>query len=93
MSQLEVLVPVAATRTQQHALAPRLADLSGIRIGWLDNRKANAGELLRQVAGELRAAGHDFESVWARKNATAAAPDDVMAHLKTCHAVVLAISD
>ena len=55
--------------------------------------KANAGELLRNVAEVLRTRGHGFEMVIAAKNATAAAPDAVMAHLKTCDAVVLAISD
>ena len=93
MSRLEVLVPVAETRVERRPLAPRLTRLSGARIGWLDNRKANAGALLGYVADALRADGFDFEVVRAAKNATAAAPDDVMAHLKTCHAVVLAIAD
>lgn len=93
MSQIEILVPIAATRTQNRPLAPRLASLAGRRIAWLDNMKANAGELLREVAQALRDAGHAFEVVTAAKNATAAAPDAVMMHLKTCDAVVLAISD
>lgn len=93
MTTVEVLVPVAATRVKNNALAPRLAALTGKRIAWLDNMKANAGELLRCVAAELHSRGHSFEFVTAAKNATAAAPDTVMAHLKTCDAVVLAISD
>ena len=93
MTTVEVLVPVAATRVHDRPLAPRLTSLNGKRIGWLDNMKANAGDLLRGVADVLRAGGHSFEFVTAAKNATAAAPDAVMAHLKTCDAVVLAISD
>jgi hypothetical protein len=93
MTIVEVLIPVAATRVKDHPLAPRLTALSGKRIAWLDNMKANAGELLRGVADVLRAGGHRFEIITAAKNATAAAPDTVMAHLKTCDAVVLAISD
>ncbi len=93
MTTVEVLIPVAATRIKERPLAPRLTSLVGKRIAWLDNMKANAGELLRNVAEVLRARGHGFEMVIAAKNATAAAPDAVMAHLKTCDAVVLAISD
>lgn len=93
MSLIEILSPVAATRVATRPLAPRLATLTAKRIGWLDNMKANAGELLRAVERELRAAGHDFVSSTAAKNATAAAPEAVMTHLKTCDAVVLAIAD
>ena len=93
MSTIEILVPVAATRVAERPLAPRLASLSGARIGWLDNRKANAGELLRRIAAALAASGHAFAAIHAAKNATAAAPAGVMAHLKTCDAVVLAIAD
>ena len=93
MTIVEVLVPVAATRVVDRPLAPRLASLSGKRIAWLDNMKANAGALLRYTALALHDSGHAFEIVLAAKNATAAAPDTVMAHLKTCDAVVLAIAD
>ena len=93
MSQLEILIPVAVTRNEQHALAPRLSRLTGARIGWLDNRKANAGSLLREVVAEWRSAVHDFAMLWTEKNATLAAPEAVLAQLKTCHAVVLAIAD
>lgn len=92
MNPIEVLVPVAATRVVLRPLARRLTQLAGARIGWLDNQKANAGELLRQLAVLLRT-GIDFELVHLAKNATAAAPDAIMAHLKRCDAVVLAIAD
>ena len=93
MPIVEVLVPVAATRVVDRPLAPRLSTLSGKRIAWLDNMKANAGTLLRYTAQILREQGHSFELVTDAKNATAAAPAGVMAHLKTCDAVVLAIAD
>ena len=93
MPSIEVLVPVAATRVVDRALAPRLSTLNGKRIAWLDNMKANAGALLRYTAQLLHEQGHSFEIVTAAKNATAAAPAGVMAHLKTCDAVVLAIAD
>ncbi len=93
MTIVEVLSPVAATRVVNRPLAPRLTALTGKRIALLDNMKANAGALLRYVSQLLQAQGHSFEIVNAAKNATAAAPAAVMAHLKTCDAVVLAIAD
>ncbi len=93
MTTLEVFVPTAATRVVRAPLAARHGDLHGRRIGWLDNMKANAGALLAEVSAQLHARGFEFEAVQAAKDATAAAPADVMAHLKTCDAVVLAIAD
>lgn len=93
MSTLDILVPVAQTRVSAHPLAPRAGTLEGLRIGWLDNLKANAAGLLGGVESGLRRQGLAFEAVHAAKNATAPAPDDVMAHLRTCDAVVLAIAD
>jgi len=90
---IEVLVPVAPSRIIERPLAPRLTTLAGKRIGWLDNLKANAGALLADLADAFAARGFVFERVLAAKNATAAAPADVMAHLKSCDAVVLAIAD
>ena len=93
MNVLEVLSPVPATRTKHGTLAPRLTRLAGRRLGLLDNLKANAGDLLRQVAAHLGRAGQSFDIVTVTKNATAAAPASVMAHLKQCDAVILAIAD
>ncbi|MCB1748256.1 MAG: hypothetical protein H6977_12800 [Gammaproteobacteria bacterium] len=92
MAIVEVLVPVAATRTTAHPLAARPARLAGARIGWLDNLKANAGALLDGIAAQL-AADAVAPALRMTKNATAAAPEAVMAHLRTCDAVVLAIAD
>ena len=92
MNEIEVLVPVAPLRIEQRPLAPRLRQLRGARIGWLDNSKANAGALLAAVADALRMQ-HDFATIVESKDATAAAPELVMAHLQTCDAVVLAIAD
>lgn len=93
MSTIEVLVPVAPSRVANHPLAPRRAGLDSLRIAWLDNMKANAAGLLDAVATTLRARGLRFEAVRLSKNATAAAPAGVMAHLLACDAVVLAIAD
>lgn len=93
MTIIEVLVPVAATHVVDRPLAPRLTSLTGKRIGCLDNRKANAGALLQHTVQALHERSHGFEIITVTKNATAAAPDAVMAQLKTCDAVVLAIAD
>lgn len=93
MPRIEILSPVAVTRTPTYSLAPRPDSLRGRRLGWLDNLKANAGSLLDFTARQLAAAGSQFESFHATKNATAAAPPELLAHLKTCDAVVLAIAD
>lgn len=93
MNMIEVLVPTASTRTPKLPLAERLGETSTARIALLDNMKANAPELLHELAETLHASGHQFERVRLSKNATAAAPEVVMAHLKTCDAVVLAIAD
>ena len=62
-------------------------------IGFLNNRKANAGFLLTQVETHLREAWGDFTVVTGEKNAALAAPADVQARLSTCDAVVFAIGD
>lgn len=93
MSKIEVLVPTAVPRVEKRSLAPRLDQLAGARIGWLDNMKANAGALLYEIAQALQSNGLDFKIIVASKGATAAAPDSVITHLKTCDAVVLAIAD
>lgn len=93
MATLEILVPTAEVRSVSLALAPRLEQLDGKRIGWLDNLKANAGLLLREIANAVNQNGVEFERVVASKNATAAAAPSVMSHLETCDAVVLAIAD
>jgi len=93
MPRIEILSPVAATRTTTCPLAARPDSLHGRRIGWVDNLKANAGVLLDAMSQQLAARGCAFESLHATKNATAAAPPALLAHLQSCDAVVLAIAD
>ena len=88
--------PVPPSVVTERPLADRLGrptGLAGARIGLLDNRKANAGALLAAVAGELAARHPDLETVVEQKLASAAAPDDVLDRLRSCHAVILAIAD
>lgn len=93
MAEIEIYSPIARTRITTRPLATRPDSLSGRRIGWCDNLKANAGPLLEFTQQQLAANGLQFESFHGTKNATAAAPPALLAHLQTCDAVVLAIAD
>jgi hypothetical protein len=42
--------PTVESDLGAHRIAPRLADLEGLRIGLLGNRKLNAAELLAETA-------------------------------------------
>jgi hypothetical protein len=53
ISGVTVFVPTGAIETEVHALAPRLADVRGARIGVLDNHKEFAHLVLRGIAGRL----------------------------------------
>jgi hypothetical protein len=90
---LEFLDPVPPSVVAERPLAPRLAALGGRRLALLDNQKANAGDLLRHVGEHLARRHPDLELITERKAATEAAPEQVMEHLRTCDAVILAIAD
>ena len=93
MGHIEVLSPVADTRVDEVPLAPRNGDLRGKTIGFLNNRKANAGLLLEHVEALLHARYGDFATFKGEKNAALGAPKDVLAGLAACDAVVFAIGD
>ena len=93
MAEIEVFIPTAETRNVAFLLANRLGCLAGKKVAWVDNQKANAHALLAGAAGVLRSQQPEFEISFHSKNATREAPDALIAHLKTCDAVVLAIAD
>jgi hypothetical protein len=47
--------PRGVVEAVPHALAPRVADLTGLRLGVLDNTKWNGGKLLREIVRLLEA--------------------------------------
>ena len=49
-----VFDPRGVVETEPLALSPRARDLSGLRLGVLDNTKWNANRLLRKTAAMLR---------------------------------------
>ena len=93
MAFIEVLNPVAESRARDLPLARRDANLRGKSIGFLNNRKANAGLLLEKVEELLRARCGDFSIIKGEKNASMAAPEAVMTKLSLCDAAIVAIGD
>ncbi len=93
MGFIEVLNPVAEARAAELPLAQRVAELRGKTIGFLNNRKANAGLLLQHVEEILRRRFGEFTVVRGDKNAAMGAPEKVMAKLSCCDVVVTAVGD
>ena len=93
MGLIEVLNPTADSRAQDLPLARRLTDLRDKTIGFLNNRKANAGLLLEHVERLLHERFGDFSIVKGEKNASMGAPEKVLNKLFLCDAVVTAIGD
>jgi hypothetical protein len=93
MAFIEVLNPTADARARELPLARRHPVLRGKTIGFLNNRKANAGLLLQKVEELLRVRCGDFSVIKGEKNASMAAPEAVMAKLSVCDAAVVAIGD
>ena len=85
--------PVSPPRVTNRAIAARPATLDGLRIGLLDNQKANAGALLDGVGAAVLERFDNVELVREFKIATSASPEAVMGRLQSCDAVILAIAD
>ena len=93
MGLIEVLNPVADSRASELPLARRESNLHGKTIGFLNNRKANAGLLLEKIAALLHERYGEFMVVKGEKNASMAVPDEVLTRLSHCDAVITAIGD
>jgi hypothetical protein len=93
MGVIEVLNPVADTRSPELPLAKRFSELRGKALGFLNNRKANAGLLLEHVERLLHERCGDFSVIKGEKNAALGAPEKVMNKLFLCDAVITAVGD
>jgi hypothetical protein len=86
----------AATAARQAAaLAPRPADLRGVTVGLLENRKHNAGLFLEEL-GRLLVERHGARGVLLRGKASIVLPaaDEIMDELaRECGAVVAGVGD
>jgi hypothetical protein len=95
MSQDEHVLydPTAEPRILASGLAPRLQSLEGKRAGILDNRKANAGTLMRAVVERLKER-YGVRDVVKREKGIAGAPSpDILAALTTCDFVLVGSAD
>jgi hypothetical protein len=93
MGLIEVLNPTAEARAPELPMARRPADLRGKTVGFLNNRKANAGLLLEQVEELLHARFGEFTVIKGSKNASMGVPEAVMNRLSACDVVVTAVGD
>ena len=85
----------SAVAREAAALAPRPADLRGVTVGLLENRKHNAGLLLREL-GRLLVERHGAGGVLLRGKASIVLPaaDEIMDELaRECQVVVAGVGD
>jgi hypothetical protein len=93
MPQIELLDPTGQPRTTQAALAPRAGSLRGLRVGLLDNGKANADVVLQRVAERLRRA-HGVAAFVERRKETSTRGATCLSELaRTVPVVVTALGD
>ncbi len=97
MSPREVILDptglVGASRAA--TLAPRVGDLAGIRLGLLDNAKANAAIVLETLAAQLRAQHHVGEVSTYTKSyfGTPVEEDRAQEIAQSCDAVIAGVGD
>lgn len=82
-------------RVRTAALAPRISDLAGIRLGLLDNTKANAARVLQTLADQLRAQHHVGEVSTFTKSyfGTPVEEDRAREIAQSCDAVLAGVGD
>jgi hypothetical protein len=76
-------------------LAPRIGDLAGVRLGLLDNAKANAALVLETIAAQLRAQHHVGEVTMFTKSyfGTPVEEDRAREIAESCEAVIAGVGD
>jgi len=91
-----ILDPTGASeRTRSATLAPRIRELDGIRLGLLDNAKANAAAVLETLAAQLRAQHHVGEVTTYTKSyfGTPVEEDRAREIAQSCDAVIAGVGD
>jgi hypothetical protein len=91
-----ILDPTGIAQTPRAAtLAPRVGELSGLRLGLLDNTKANAAAVLESVAAQLRAQHHIGEVSTFTKSyfGTPVEEDRAQEIAQSCDAVIAGVGD
>jgi hypothetical protein len=82
-------------RGRAAVLTPRVRDLAGIRLGLLDNAKANAARVLETLAAQLRAQHHigDVRTYTKSYFGTPVEEDRAQEIAQSCDAVVAGVGD
>lgn len=82
-------------RARSATLAPRVPDLRGIKLGLLDNAKANAARVLETLAEQLRAQHHIGEVSTHGKSyfGTPVEEDRAREIAQSCDAVIAGVGD
>jgi hypothetical protein len=82
-------------RVRSATLAPRVHQLDGIRLGLLDNQKANAARVLETLADQLRAQNHVGEVRTYTKSyfGTPVEDDRAQEIAQSCDAVIAGVGD
>ena len=97
MSRREaILDPTGRSRSVRAAtLAPRVSELAGLRLGLLDNTKANAALVLETLAAQLRAQHHVGEVSTYTKSyfGTPVEEDRAQEIAQSCDAVIAGVGD
>ena len=91
-----ILDPTGASeRASAATLAPRVRDMKGIRLGLLDNTKANAAVVLDTLAAQLRAQHHIGEVTRYAKSyfGTPVEEDRALQIAQSCDAVIAGVGD
>jgi hypothetical protein len=95
MTRIRVLSPVGVASGHTLRVPPLPGTLTGLSVGFLDNRKANFDRLADEI-GALLSAEHGVKTVIRRRKANAAtpaAPEIVASLAKDCDVVFAGSAD
>jgi hypothetical protein len=91
---ITVLDPTGDSQAQPNQLAPRLTRLEALRLGVLDNRKANADRLFDLVEASLRDRyGAQVVRRHQKPDFSRPAPHAMLEDLRACDAVITGVGD
>ncbi len=94
MNTIKVYSPVPDEGYGLGRMAPRVAELAGLRVGFLGNLKPNCDVLLHTTAENMRTLGVGGTLYREKESCSLPAPAGMLDELAaTCHAAVVALGD
>ncbi len=91
--KMVVLDPTEGPVEAENHLAPRLSEVDGKRIVFINNGKRNSEVLLSALAEELKRR-HRLEIIWIdKKNPSLPFPEAMLEQLRSSHGVIAGIGD